>query len=1315
MNASQTESSNRGRLLLALLATVALGAIALAAVASLATAQSSEPPDPLDLYDANDNGVIDAYEAIRAVADHLEDRISRDLASRVFQLYQPPAGLVRGQAWSSACTRYDGDNNGVIDRNEALSAVQDYFANVIDQATALAVIECYESGDTRPPTPTPTTAPPPKLAPVKPTGLTATATGHQSIRLSWKAAAGASKYRVEQSPGGGGSWSVVSSSVTSTSYSVWSLAPETAYDFRVSSYGNGSTHRAAWSASSSTASATTHAEPTATTTLSINDSRIATISYSYSGPVSSHNYSFSIYRSMDRNGDYTHVASKTVPLSPTTTFSDIILSRGYWYMGWAAPEKCCLPDWSPPVWIPLDPPKVTAPGKPAQPRLTPGDEKLTASWSAPSTGGSAITRYEVQHKEASASWPSGPGTDNGTLLTREIAGLTNGTAYDVQVRACNSKGCGTWSDSAEETPRTVPGKVSRPTLTPGDEKLTASWSAPSTGGAAITGYRVQHRRNSDSWPSDAGADNGTLLTREIAGLTNGTDYDVRVRACNVAGCGAWSEQATETPTTPPPGNRAPYFPSTEDGMRSVLENTASGQDIGSPVAARDRDGDGLDYTLGGADAAYFDINGSSGQLRTSASLDFEMPRGNALSTMNTNNYTVEVTATDDGSPARSASITVTISVTDVDETTPPPTTQPPPPPPNVTAPDKVSRPTLTPGDEKLTVSWSAPANGGAVIRRYDVEYKIATTSTWSGAGFVAFATKKTIEALTNGTAYNVQVRACNVAGCGAWSEQATGTPQGKLTKPTILDVIPLPQRKAKLTWAAVANADGYTVQMRDPKIVNNIQRAWNNWTSLTGTPTCMVPLGQTTAMCHIDIELDKIISSRGLAHANVYEVQVKATDSAGVYLESEYSDEIVIIDTPIIAANGNSPNADPNQGKAEVEWSSVANVAEYKIRWRKLSTFGGRPPDIFTHRAAGWQPQPAASVQSWSDSEAVRAGTLQYRISGLDLYEVYAIQLNFKYLKNLGPGNSVELAGFSAREAYVWPSDRAAGGGERVATFPLNFPVSDRTYAYRICEDLFPAPKVDWRNLIVHALEQWELATDGMVTMTFEADSQDVDGDGDRDESLPCAQYGELIELIRLEVDRIQNIPVPNPNYTALIGQFLNNLDFLTNVVRPTDERTNEIILIDNEPGSVYDNLPAGIFSELASEVGFAECGWTARGCAVPRHVDPDGNNITDILLNRMQLNENHFDLPGGDTTPNRGDVVFNQCNTRSKSTYRTLVHEAGHVLGIRDGTNIMNLPGETHHPTINDSVINYIIVDSDCSPNPFDIMAIYAIYQTVD
>ena len=73
----------------------------------------------------------------------------------------------------------------------------------------------------------------------------------------------------------------------------------------------------------------------------------------------------------------------------------------------------------------------------------------------------------------------------------------------------------------------------------------------------------------------------------------------------------------------PSENRRPTFPSTEDGQRTVAENTRANANIGAPVAAVDPEDHRLTYSLTGDDADTFDIVASSGQLRTKDALDFE--------------------------------------------------------------------------------------------------------------------------------------------------------------------------------------------------------------------------------------------------------------------------------------------------------------------------------------------------------------------------------------------------------------------------------------------------------------------------------------------------------------------------------------------------------------------------------------------------------------------------------------------------------------------------------------------------------------------
>ena len=86
-----------------------------------------------------------------------------------------------------------------------------------------------------------------------------------------------------------------------------------------------------------------------------------------------------------------------------------------------------------------------APGTPAPPTFgTPTTTSLSVMWTAPTTGGSPITGYDLQYRQAEATdWTAGPQDVTETSAT--IIGLTADTAYHVQVRATNATGDSDWS------------------------------------------------------------------------------------------------------------------------------------------------------------------------------------------------------------------------------------------------------------------------------------------------------------------------------------------------------------------------------------------------------------------------------------------------------------------------------------------------------------------------------------------------------------------------------------------------------------------------------------------------------------------------------------------------------------------------------------------------------------------------------------------------------------------------------------------------------------------------------------------------------
>ena len=188
--------------------------------------------------------------------------------------------------------------------------------------------------------------------------------------------------------------------------------------------------------------------------------------------------------------------------------------------------------------------------------------------------------------------------------------------------------------------------------------------------------------------------------------------------------------------------------------KSVPENSASV----ATYTATDPEGDRVTWSRAGTDGNRFQITESGGVLRFSPAPDYEGPTDATW----VNTYQVTVTATDNGSPNKSATRAVTVTVTDVNE--PPPT----PSAPSVSA-------ASSNGHERLSVSWSAPSTSGRPgLSDYDVQYRKSGASRWSAHSFTGTGTSTTISGLSTDTEYQVQVLARNAEGSSSWSSSGRG-------------------------------------------------------------------------------------------------------------------------------------------------------------------------------------------------------------------------------------------------------------------------------------------------------------------------------------------------------------------------------------------------------------------------------------------------------------------------------------------------------------------------------------------------------------
>ena len=285
----------------------------------------------------------------------------------------------------------------------------------------------------------------------------------------------------------------------------------------------------------------------------------------------------------------------------------------------------------------------------------------------------------------------------------------------------------------------------------GYAQATPTWTKPADTG--ITGWQVTQDDES-TWSALTFSEDTSVtpatLSATIGSLTNGTTYTLKVRAVTGSGSGLLGGVPSAALTVTPFSN-PPVIGVSDPVAITVPENTASGTNIGDAFTATDPDRDTITWSLGGTDAGLFAISSggisSGGQLSTNAVLNHE----------DSASRTFTVIASD--GQGGTDSVTVNVTVTDVTE-----------------PPGKPAAPTVTGASgSRLSVSWSPPTNTEPAISGYGVRYREGNSGGWTSLDHTGTATAATISGLKAATSYQVQVRATNAEGDGAWSDSGTGS------------------------------------------------------------------------------------------------------------------------------------------------------------------------------------------------------------------------------------------------------------------------------------------------------------------------------------------------------------------------------------------------------------------------------------------------------------------------------------------------------------------------------------------------------------
>ncbi len=172
-----------------------------------------------------------------------------------------------------------------------------------------------------------------------------------------------------------------------------------------------------------------------------------------------------------------------------------------------------------PVVPPASAPALTAPA-------TSSTGNYTLTW----TSIASASAYELRERLGSGAWNT---IHNAGNTTAAVSGNASGS-WNYQVRACNLVGCSAWS-ATKTTVVTVP-PAPAPTLTAPPSNTTGSYTVSWTAVSGATRYELDQRKDGGAWSKihDASATSRVLIG-QVAG-----SYDYRVRACNTAGCSAYS-------------------------------------------------------------------------------------------------------------------------------------------------------------------------------------------------------------------------------------------------------------------------------------------------------------------------------------------------------------------------------------------------------------------------------------------------------------------------------------------------------------------------------------------------------------------------------------------------------------------------------------------------------------------------------------------------------------------------------------------------------------------------------------------------------
>ena len=437
-----------------------------------------------------------------------------------------------------------------------------------------------------------------------------------------------------------------------------------------------------------------------------------------------------------------------------------------------------------------------------------GNKSLSVSINITDNGGTNVTGYTVQISLYSSFSPllNNTPTANGNIYS--FSNLTNGTLYYIRASATNAVGTSDYFTYVSDTPRTNP---EPPTITVSTNQGSGSIKIEFTdydtiyynGGGTVKGHKVHY---GTSYTPGGDVNNPITVPYNdtaahiISGLQNGTSYYFSASSIN-----SFDLESQYSVV------KGPYKPYTFPAAPNLSISSVGNGTINITYSSNGHGGYGSinKYTIGYSNNINFSPENFIDNISSSSTTSSLTGFTNGLK------YYLRLYAYN---PAGYSS----------------PTSAP------YTVPDAPTGITLTDGDNKITLTFTAPSStvyNNTLIDYYG--YKTGSTTDYTQ---FTNTNPYTITGLANGSSYDIYIAAHNPAGYGAQSAIKSITLQNIPSKPTISSVS---STDKQITIAYAAGNPKNTNEDIDTRTLENFNLYYGTSSTLPTTPT-ILEIGKTS-------------------------------------------------------------------------------------------------------------------------------------------------------------------------------------------------------------------------------------------------------------------------------------------------------------------------------------------------------------------------------------------------------------------------------------------------------------------------------------